>query len=316
MEKLRSLKFRSRQTPKKVKVNTRSMFKSKYILSSIIGTSSILFFWLYYNQEKLIYQPNFAGLRNNFLDPSAFGLNHVEMLTIPSVDNVMLQAWFIKTDEDYKRNPTVLFFHGNAGNLSHRLANIKDIILRLKCNVFILSYRGYGSSQGEPSEEGLKMDAQAALLYLKERDDLVDSPIVVFGRSIGGAVAIDLVSKYNDEVAALILENTFTSIPDMIDHVLPPLKYFKSLCRTQWNSLEAIQRVYVPTLFISGQSDELVPSEMMVMLHDSVGSEVKIFKNFPNGTHNETWQQRGYYQALKQFLESNNLMPNEKNITN
>ena len=104
-------------------------------------------------------------------------------------DNVKLHAWFVKASANPKNCRTMIFFHGNAGNVGSRLPNISVIIREMNCNVLILAYRGYGNSEGTPSELGLKLDAEATLEYAIKREDIDPKRIFVFGRSLGGAVA-------------------------------------------------------------------------------------------------------------------------------
>jgi len=200
-------------------------------------------------------------------------------------------------DEDWIRN--------NSMNLSHRLPFMKELVEKLKMNVFIVSYRGYGSSTGEPSEEGLKIDAKTTLEYLSNRQDLKDSKIIIFGRSLGGAVAIDLLSSVeNNRVKALILENTFTSIDDMIDVVFPFLKYIKSLSHNKWESIEKIKNISIPTLFICGEQDEVVPHGMVKKLFDSCGAKKKFYIPFKDGKHMTTHESVNYYVELIKFMSS------------
>lgn len=116
----------------------------------------------------------------------------------------------------------------------------------------MVSYRGYGESEGTPSERGIRLDATAAVTYVKDRADKIDtSRIFLFGRSIGGAVAIGTAAnRQPGDVKGVIVENSFTSIDDMIDVVFPPLKVFKFLNRNKWNSLSAMERLKAPVLFI------------------------------------------------------------------
>jgi len=111
-----------------------------------------------------------------------------------------------------------MMFHGNAGNIGHRLPIAKVLSHDLSCNVLMLEYRGYGLSTGDPGEKGIAIDAQTGLDYIRNRDDLKGSKIVIYGQSLGGAVAIGLVAKNQDrgDIAGLMLENTFTSIKEMI----------------------------------------------------------------------------------------------------
>jgi abhydrolase domain-containing protein 13 len=168
----------------------------------------------------------------------------------------------------------------------------------------IVSYRGYGKSTGFPSESGLKIDAQVSLDYLlKQRTGIDRKKIVVFGSSLGGAVAIDLAHSNQEKLHALALENTFTCIPDLVDSVLPALKYFKFLVTNPWHSLTKIKTVSkVPVLFLSGQKDELVPEWMMLRLHDACPAQKK-WISFPEGQHVNTFLMPNYYTHLRNFID-------------
>lgn len=171
--------------------------------------------------------------------------------------------------------PTVMIFHANAGNLGHRLPLARLFYDQMRCNVFMLSYRGYGLSEGSPSEKGLRMDAQAALDFVLEHPLLKETPILLYGQSIGGAVAIDLASRNPDAIHALILENTFTSIPDLIPTVLPYLSSVSFLCHQVWPSSTSIAKIptSTPILMISGLEDEVVPPIHMKKLWEIICSQ-------------------------------------------
>merc|ERR1712013_484129 len=148
--------------------------------------------------------------------PAIFNLPF-DNLFINARDGTELHMFLVRQPGNAaQRAPTLLYFHGNAGNIGHRLQNVKGLYSALGCNVALLEYRGYGRSEGSPSEEGLCMDAQAALDYLHTREDIASDRIIIFGRSLGGAVAVDLAtrSQNKEKIAAVLLENTFTSIPD------------------------------------------------------------------------------------------------------
>lgn len=154
----------------------------------------------------------------------------------------------------------------------------------------MLSYRGYGLSTGQPSEAGIRLDAQTALDYIRQHPVLGKTTIVAYGQSIGGAVAVDLASRNPKSVHALILENTFLSIPELIPHVLPPLRPFSFLCREYWPTGESIGKLLsqMPVLFISGRKDELVPPAHMDSLFERCTSDQKVWKQISSGTHNDT----------------------------
>ncbi|XP_011078059.1 protein bem46 isoform X2 [Sesamum indicum] len=201
-------------------------------------------------QEKLVYVPVLPGLSRSYpINPARFRLLY-EDVWLTSSDDVRLHSWFIKPFPDF-RGPTVLFFQENAGNIAHRIEMVFYMLQSLQCNVFMLSYRGYGASAGFPSQHGITLDAQAALDHLVQRTDIDTSRIVVFGRSLGGAVGAMITRNNPDKVAALILENTFTSILDMAGVVFPFLKWFigssskglrvlNLLVRSPWSTIDVI----------------------------------------------------------------------------
>ncbi|GFS87416.1 hypothetical protein NPIL_441731 [Nephila pilipes] len=193
-------------------------------------------------------------------------------------------------------------------SISSRLPNAQGLYKYCKCNILLLEYRGYGHSDGSPSEEGLYLDAQAGMKYLLEVPYIDKSKIIVFGRSLGGAVAIDLLShsQFAKHVLVLIVENTFTSIPDvaksmfnsrLIDYL--PTWTFKN----QFLSLKKIKGIKRPSLFISGRADAIIPPRMMKKLLEVSGSPIKRFQSYKYGTHNETWQCPGYYIGMNMFID-------------
>ncbi|ONK66152.1 uncharacterized protein A4U43_C06F4670 [Asparagus officinalis] len=248
--------------------------------------------------------------------PLAFAIDY-EDVWLRSADGVRLHAWFIKLSPHCK-GPTILFFQENAGNIAHRLEFVRIMLQRLHCNVFLLSYRGYGASDGRPSEHGITKDAQAALDHLAQRNDIDTSKIVIFGRSLGGAVGSVLAKNNPDKVSAVILENTFTSILDMAGILLPFLKWFiggttskgprvlNFLVRSPWNTIKTIGQIKQPILFLSGLQDEMVPPSHMRMLHaKAIETNSKcIFVDFPSGMHMDTWLSGGdrYWRSIQIFL--------------
>lgn len=170
--------------------------------------------------SELIYPRNVpVDARTNVPSPRQFGITDFEDLQIPTPDGESLHALYLRQPPTRSsRKMTVLMFHGNAGNIGHRVPIAKAVQEILQCNVFMLQYRGYGMSTGTPDEAGLKIDAQTGLDYLRQRPETRDTTIIVYGQSLGGAVAIDLVAN-NDQkgdIGGLILENTFLSIRKLI----------------------------------------------------------------------------------------------------
>lgn len=269
-------------------------------------------------QEKLVYVPVLPGLARSYaITPARLRLGY-EDVWLRSADGVRLHAWFIKILPDC-RGPTILFFQENAGNIAHRLEFVRIMLQKLQCNVFMLSYRGYGASDGSPSQHGIIDDAQAALDHLTQRTDIDTSRIVVFGRSLGGAVGSVLARNNPDKISALILENTFTSILDMAGVLLPFLKWFiggstskgprflNFLVRSPWSTIDVIGEIKQPALFLSGLQDEMVPPSHMQMLYAKAVEHNKqcLFVDFPNGMHMDTWLSGGdrYWRMIQLFLE-------------
>ncbi|PQE12615.1 BEM46 family protein [Rutstroemia sp. NJR-2017a BBW] len=228
------------------------------------GIAALLSSLLYFKQKALIYPsaiPN--GARTHVPRPSEFGLSDFEELVIPTPDGEKLSAFYIRAPKTRSRkNVTILMFHGNAGNIGHRIPIARRFINLIECSVLMVEYRGYGLSTGSPDEKGLMIDAQTGFDYLRERAETRDNDIVVYGQSLGGAVAIQLVAKNqnNKRLVGLILENTFLSMRKLIPSVIPPARYLAYLCHQVWASDTYLPSITeVPILFISGLLDEIVP---------------------------------------------------------
>ncbi|KAG0198162.1 hypothetical protein BGX28_008389 [Mortierella sp. GBA30] len=270
---------------------------------AVVGGGALL----YHYQCEIIYPANFPeGSRTQVAKPSQYGLPY-EDLTLVTPDKVKIRAYLIKhpDDEIARKRPTIFYLHANAGNMGHRLS-IADVFYRqFGCNIFMLSYRGYGLSESTPSEKGLKIDAQTALDYVKGHPVIADTKLVAYGQSIGGAVSIDIVAKNEDQFSGLILENTFLSIRKVIPSVLPVLSHVTFLCHQLWDSEKMIQRITrLPVLFLAGSKDELVPPSHMRELYrllDTTGESV--WREFPEGTHNDTCLKPGYFEAIKSFMD-------------
>jgi len=227
------------------------------------GVAAVLTGLLYFKQKALIYPSHVpANARTDVPRPSQFHFRDYEELIIPTNDGEKLSAFYIRGPRGGPNSHvTVLMFHGNAGNIGHRLPIARMLIAASGCNVFMLEYRGYGISTGQPDESGLNIDAQTALDYLRDRAETRDHKIVVYGQSLGGAVGIRLVAKNQAtaDISGLILENTFLSMRKLIPSIMPPAKYLAYLCHQVWPSDTLIPNIKVPTLFLSGLQDELIP---------------------------------------------------------
>ena len=235
---------------------------ARMLLYVVIGLAVIYVsctVFLYCSQHRLLYYPNFPT-RQLVTTPDAMGLAY-EDVKLLTADSVVLHAWFIPGET----RATVLFFHGNAGNISHRLATI-NLLHALKMNVLIIDYRGYGESKGVATEQGTYHDAEAAYLYLTENRGIEARNIIVFGRSLGGAIGAWLAHKHTP--GALIIESCFTSIPDIAAKLYP---YFpvRLLSRFHYRTADYIVNVRCPVLIMQSRDDALVPYEHGLRLYEN-----------------------------------------------
>lgn len=271
------------------------------------GIAAVLTSLLYFKQKALIYPSHMPpNSRTEVPRPSQYGIKDFEDLVIPTNDGEKLSAFYIRGPRGGRNSKcTVLMFHGNAGNIGHRLPIARMIINFIGCNVFMLEYRGYGLSTGEPDEKGLMIDAQTALDYLRDRAETASHKIIVYGQSLGGAVSIKLVSKNQNrgDIVGLILENTFLSMRSLIPSVIPPAKYLAILCHQVWPSESVIPSITeVPILFLSGLQDEIVPPPHMRKLYELATTPTKIWKPLPGGDHNSSVLEEGYFEAIYDFV--------------
>ena len=231
----------------------------------------------------------------------------IEDANFSSQDGVNLHGWYCTpgrrkdhTFSSHRGEMVLLFFHGNGGNITHRYDMIRWLIA-LPVNVFIIDYRGYGKSRGSPSEKGLYLDARAAWDYLISERRIPVERVILFGESLGGAVAIDLATRVRP--TGLIVQSSFTSIPDMAKVIFPFLPRF--LVRTKMNSIDKISKVDCPKLFVHSPPDEVVPYEFGRRLFEAA-TEPKQFYEIPGASHNNTYLVGGqpYLEVLRRFVRS------------
>ncbi len=218
------------------------------IVALYVGVTAIL----YVLQERLLYFPT----RRLIATPNTVGLIY-EDVRFEATDGTQVSGWFIPASADGQDSErTLLFFHGNAGNISHRLDSIEQFH-RLGLNVFIIDYRGYGQSGGRwTTEAGTYLDAEAAWRYLTEDRQISPEQIIIFGRSLGGGVAAGLAAEHPPRV--LILESTFTSVPDMAARQFPVFPV-RLLSRIDYNTRARVQKIDAPLLIIHSPADEVIP---------------------------------------------------------
>ena len=218
-------------------------------------------------------------------------------MQLETEDGIVLSAWFIPAEEG---RGTVLFCHGNAGNISHRLESIR-IFHDLGLSVLIFDYRGFGRSRGRISEEGTYLDAEAAWNYLVEDHHIDPLSIVLFGRSIGGAVAARLGVEHH--TGALILESTFTSITDLGAQIYPFLP-IRILSRFNYDTLSYLKQTVTPLLIIHSPDDEIIPFSHAKALYDGSRRPKELLQI--RGGHNDGFYISGmiYTGGIDRFLST------------
>ncbi|ODV61030.1 alpha/beta hydrolase, partial [Ascoidea rubescens DSM 1968] len=284
------------------------------IMFQVVGSLAALgLIGIYSFQNKLVY-PSFANNGRKHVDtPNKYGMPYLA-IDLTTKDNVVIKGFVLRHNPlsaNYK-DKTIVMLSPNAGNIGHYLPTVKIFFREFHYNVVIVSYRGYGYSEGEPSEKGIKLDAEAILNYLIIDEQFKRSSIILYGRSIGGAVGIYMAyinqvlnTDKNFNISAIILENTFLSIHKVIPFIFPLLKYCSFLCHDKWPSEEYVEHISkeIPVLFLSGLKDEIVPSGHMEELHKLSLSDKKVFIKFKNGYHNDTNCQPDYWKHVYKFIE-------------
>ncbi len=220
----------------------------------------------------------------------------VEDADFVAADGTRLHGWYLHHE---RPRAVILHAHGNAGNLTHRLDVMQRIHSQADASVMLFDYRGYGRSQGSPSERGVLEDARAARDWLAQRAGIGTDEVVLMGRSLGGAVAVDL--AVDGGARALVLESTFTSLPD-VAAVHYPWVPVRLLLRTRLDSLAKIARYDGPLLMSHGEADEIVPFELGKQLFDRAATGDKRLLTIRQRGHNDP-QPDWYYDELEAFLE-------------
>lgn len=223
------------------------------------------------------------------------GGSEFEDARFEAADGTRLHGWYVEHEHP---RAVVLFCHGNAGNITHRADMLRVLHEYVGVSALILGYRGYGRSEGKPSEEGILADARAARKWLADRAGIAEKDVVLMGRSLGGGVVVDLAAF--DGARALVLESTFSSMPDVAAHHYPwfPVRL---LMRTRLNSIGKIADYRGPLLQSHGEGDTIIPLRFGRRLFEAA-NEPKRFIELPALDHNDP-QPQAYYDALIEFLD-------------
>jgi len=220
----------------------------KFLFLAILGVSALVIL-VRYIEGKSIFHPT----KEIPVTPQDINLAFEDVYFVTR-DQIRLNGWLIKNP---KAQATLLFFHGNAGNISQRLEKIA-MFYAMGLNVFILDYRGYGRSQGDPTEKGIYIDAMAAYDYLRTRTDIDKDKIIGYGASLGGVVAVDLAGER--KLAALIIDSSFTSAADISKTIYPFIPTL--LLQTKMDSVNKVKDILIPKLFIHSINDEIIPFQL------------------------------------------------------
>lgn len=280
----------------------------KFLKTSVVvgtATAAAALIALYAFQKKIIYPSALNDGHGKVATPDEYGMPY-ESVDLKTKDGETLQSFVLLQDKENPQytNKTVLILSPNAGNIGQFMPIVRYIYEALRYNVFIYSYRGYGHSTGQPSEQGLMIDADTAMEYIASNKQLAESSLVVYGRSIGGAVAIYIASQHSDQVSGMILENTFLSLPQVVPYLFPILTPFTFMVHEKWPSEDRMPEIpaRIPALFLAGQKDEVVPPDHMRKLYELSKSTNKVWREFKDAHHNDTLAAPGYWDDFYNFL--------------
>ena len=258
----------------------------------IIVAYSVVGWTLYFLQARFLYAP----VREITYTPADINLAF-EKLAIKTQDGLKIAAWYVPAEN---ARYTLLFCHGNAGNMTHRLDSI-NLFNEMGFNCLIFDYRGYGDSQGKPTEAGTYLDAEAAWKWLTEKKQIPPQRIIIFGRSLGGSVAAHLAARVKPR--ALACESTFTSY-EQIGKKFYPYMPVHLFAKFNYNTLESVRNVRCPILFIHSRNDEIIPFEFALRLYAAAAEPKRLLEI--TGSHNDGFLFSGqtYISGWKDWLHA------------
>jgi len=261
------------------------------------GNGLIAILWLVTGcglENRLIFHPTTEILRT----PREVGLDYQDHY-FTTADNVRLHGWFIPHPQ---ASATMIWFHGNAGNISDRVDNIRLLHDKTRIGIFIFDYRGYGRSPGRSSEATTYLDGEAAMEFVRSQLKVEGKNLVIFGRSLGAAVAAEMASRHDSR--AVILESPFVSIREMAKAILPALP-IGSLLSAKFDVIDKVGKITAPLLVLHGDQDEIIPFDQGQRVY-AAAREPKQFYRIKGAGHNDTFVTGGdaYYERLRQFIET------------
>ncbi len=268
----------------------RPAFIILYLVMLLVFLFLVYAVYLYFNQSRYIYYP----ISDIVVTPAELGLSY-EDLMLEASDGIKVSAWYIPAEDP---EATLLFFHGNGGNISHRLDFI-EMFYKLGISTLIVDYRGYGKSEGFPTEQGTYLDSEAAWDYLLNKKNTDPGSIIVYGRSLGGPVAARLAGKCSP--AALVLDSTFTSLGDIGARLYPYLPVRKFL-KFKYDTLHYLKGVDCPVLVIHSIDDGYIPFSHAKKLFECAAGQKKLVEM--KGDHNTNFMvsRQDYEKSISSLL--------------
>ncbi|MBF0329142.1 MAG: alpha/beta hydrolase [Nitrospirae bacterium] len=270
------------------------------VIASIVFGYAIFLGLIYLTQDSMVYFP----VKELFTNPKQSGMEYDEVMFSTS-DGITISAWYIPVQSGVQERGTVLFCHGNAGNISHRIDSIR-IFHELGFSVLIFDYRGYGNSGGKPSEDGTYLDAEAAWEYLTMTKKISPDKIILFGRSLGSAVAAE--TALRKKAGVLVIESGFTSLSDLGSFIYPYLPV-RLIAKYKYSTIDKISGINIPKLFIHSPDDQIVPFKQGRELYEKAAGPKEFLEI--KGGHNDGFMVTGrpYIDGMNRFI-SDHLMPN------
>lgn len=260
------------------------------ILLNLVIAYVIFLLFLYLIQRTMIYYP-----AQKAPSPANAGVPEMEVIQLETNDGLMLNSWYRAATEP--NLPTIVYFHGNAGHIGNRAFIVKPF-LDEGYGVLLLTYRGYSDNPGKPSEEGLYQDARAAMDFIKDKG-VSEQCTVLYGNSIGGAVAIQMATEYS--VGAIILQSPFTSLGEVGQHHYPflPVKWF---IKDKFTSIQKVDQIDVPVFILHGDSDWIIPPKFSRKLYEALPGP-KQLEHIPNKGHNDLFEPSLVIRFIKKHIK-------------
>ncbi len=250
----------------------------------------ILLIFIYLNQRNLLYLPS----ENNYLD-DPINFDYKEFF-IEVESDIKIKSWLIR--KDLKKYKTLLFFHGNAGNLFNRSYKLNRLN-ELNLNVLIISWRGFSGNSGEPTEANLYADAKKAVKWLNEKG-VKSENIILYGESLGTGVAVEI--GQNNKFNSIILESPYTSMYKAAKIYYPYLPV-KFLLKDKYDSEKKIKNIKIPVLIMHGKKDQIIPFNMGKKLFE-IANSPKFFLQIDEDDHMLTFNDK-LLSEIKNFIEQN-----------